>query len=144
MSKSIWRILLIVAAALMLWSLGTALFPLWNYLRLNALVPVKIENWVIEPVKSEYALVAYFTYEFKGKTYKNRTKFQKPYYLNRYAAEDAVKNNKQKSLRAWIDTDNPQISSLEKPFPFLKILYSIMTVGVMLYFIYLYFKINVE
>lgn len=140
MSKSIWRILLIVAAALMLWTMGTTLLPLWNYLRLNALVPVKIENWEIVQVKSEYALVASFSYEVKGQTYQNRTKFQKPYFLNRYAAEDAVNLNKRKIWQAWIDTGNPQISSLERTFPFLKVLYSVMTVGVMLYFISLYFK----
>lgn len=139
MSKSIWRILLIIAGALMLWTVGSALFPLWNYVRLNALVPAKIENWEIQKVGSEYALIAFFSYEVKGRIYKNQTTFQKPYYLNRYSAEEAVKNAKQKQWQAWVNSENPQISSLERPFPFLKILYSVMTIGVLLYFLYLYF-----
>lgn len=142
MSKSIWRILLLCISALLLWRAGSALIPLWRYYQLDTLIPVNIERWKVEKKGgAEYALVAFYSYEFQGKRYEGQTEFQKPYLPNHYAAEDQIKQYSKKSWNGWIKSKKPEISSLERPFPYLKIFYSILVLGILLYFIYLYYTL---
>ncbi|HSX12291.1 MAG TPA: hypothetical protein VLF61_02245 [Rhabdochlamydiaceae bacterium] len=139
MSKSIWRIVFICAAALCLWRIGLAVNAAWHYWRLNTPISVTVNSWDIAQVgSSEYALIASFSYEFEGQRYENKIMFDKPYHLNRYAAQAEIKKWSQKSWTGWLDAKNPQFSSLEKQFPYLTIFYAFISLGVLLYFFYLY------
>ncbi len=129
----------ICATLLCLWRSALALIGVWDYWRLNTLIPVQVENWEVEQLgSSEYTIIATYSYDFSGKRYQSKIKFNKPYYLNRYAAQDDIKKFSQRSWTGWINAKNPQISSLERNFPYLKIFYAFVTLGVVLYFFYIY------
>lgn len=145
MSKSIWRILFVCALCLCLWRCGTAAVHTWRYWHLNTLIPVKVEKWDVEQVGwSEYAIIAHYSYEFSGKRYENKIKFDKPYHLNLFAAQDEIKTLSKKAWKGWIDAKNPQFSSLQKSFPFLSVFYAVVILGIMIYFFSIYFYKNKE
>lgn len=139
MSKSIWGILIICIAGFIIWTSIYVLLPLWNYYRLDTPIPVSVNQWEIKKLGgSDYAVVALFSYEVKGEKYEGRTQFQKPYYPNYYAAEDQIKRFSKRAWKGWVNSKNPHIAALEKPFPYLKIFYAFVILGVLLYFVYLY------
>ncbi len=133
----LWLILSVISGAIALWFFGIAANDMWKFFRLNAQSSVKILNWqVCELNSSRFALEACYQFELEGVIYHGKTIFEKPQFLNRFAAENYMRINGSKSRTTWYRTSNPAHNSLEKEFPQKRCLHALLTVGVFIYFFF--------
>ncbi len=142
------------ASSLLVWLAGlitagfliSASLDLWGYFRLEKKSIAKVEKWkVVEKGSSKFAIKAYFSFENQGRVYQGQTTFSKPYHLNRLSAEKQIKIYTAQQWPVWYQTKHPEHCSIDRVFPFKKCLYSLMVLGVFLYFVYLrhrYFERN--
>lgn len=138
MSKPLSILLLILAASLTLWRGSEAFFKLWHYLRLDSVISAKIENWQVEELSpSKYALTASFTYTVQDVERKGISQLPPPFFPNRYAAADAIPYLPSGEVKIWIDRSNPSYTALEREFPWLPFLYTLSSLGIFLFFLYL-------
>lgn len=116
--------------------LVSAAYDLWGYWRLEKKTMAHICRWkVIEKSSSQFAIRASYVFEHQGKEYRGRTTFSKPYHLNGESAKKQIKKYALYSWPVWYSPRNPHQSSIERKFPLKKCLYSLMVVGVFLYFV---------
>lgn len=116
----------------------SASIDIWKYLRLEERVQVSIDKWkVIEKSSSKFAISASYSFDYQRKSRHGKTTFSKPYHLNRPSAEKQVNILNQKAWTVWVHPGHPEHSSLERVFPLKKCFYSLMALGIYLYFIYL-------
>ncbi len=142
MSKPLWRILLFSLAALALWRSVDAGLCLWKYNRLGREVSAEVEGWEAVPKGAKYALEASYSYTCRGKDFIGTTLFSKPYYLNKGAAERAIQRMSGMEWVAWVDSNKPGYSSLERSYPLKKLVYASCVLGIFLYFLYMKFHLE--
>ena len=144
MSKFIWTIFLVIIGGISLWYLSSALILFWKYERLDKVVAAEVDEWKIEPVGSQYAIEAHYHFEFEGKRYLGETRFTRPYFLNLQTAEEQVNRNKAIAWKVWVDSNKPAFSYLEKIFPFKKVIYAFVCLGLFFYFLYLRYSTTIS
>ena len=131
----LWLVLLIVSGGIALWFSGIALVGLWDFTQLDARTPATVLKWEIQDLSSSrFAIAADYRYEVKGASYNGKTVFENLQFLNRFAAENQVKQIEDKRWEAWYSQCNPFHSSLEREFPQKQCLQALLTVGVFAYF----------
>ena len=134
----LWVVLLAVSGMIALWFAGVAAVGMWNFFCLNAKAPATILEWQIQELSSSrFALEADYRFDIHGNTYTGKTIFEKPHFLNRFAAENYMRINGSKSWETWYRTSNPSHNSLEKEFPKKKCLQAFLTLGVFVYFFFI-------
>ncbi len=129
-----WLALLVVAGAVFLWFGGLTLFELWGYFRLPAHTKATIERWEIEEQSSKFFLVANYFYEIEGEKYTGSCRIKEPKFLNRFAAEDELKQWQRYDWSVWYNPHAPKISSLQKLFPYKHLIYALCSFGLLVYF----------
>jgi hypothetical protein len=128
--------LVCVAGAIALWYVGRAVLLLSEYWQLSASVPASATQWEVrERSESEYLLEATYQYEVKGVSFSGKTLFEKPVYLNAYAATADLAKWKGQPWEVWIRPSHPEISSLERKFPAQALVHALLTLGVGIYFL---------
>jgi len=133
-----FKLLLAVSAITAAIFLILAFHALWGYLRLEGRVVAHVHKWkVVEISPSQFALKASYTFNLGEKVYKGKTVFSKPYDLNRLSAEKRATAYSTKPWHVWFSPKAPHNSSLERNFPIKKCLYSLMALGICLYFSFL-------
>ena len=96
----LWLILLIISGTIALWFSGIAIEKMWKFFSLNAQVPAKILNWQVrELISSRFTLEADYQFELDSVVYMGKTIFEKPQFLNRFAAENYMRMKGSKSWR---------------------------------------------
>ncbi len=120
----------LLPGAVLLWLAWGAFQDLRLYWRLSAPVDAVVERVeVVRRGPSKFELKAYF---------QNRTcLLGEPYHLNGPSAERAARALEGKMQTFWINSKDPQIVAIEKTFPYKKILYSVVALGVTGYFYFL-------
>jgi hypothetical protein len=110
-----FKYLPLLPGAIFLWLTWGAFQDLWLYWHLHAPVRSAVEKVELIERGSKFELKVCF---------QNRTcHLGKPYHLNRPSAERAAQALEGKIVEFWIDPQNPQISAIEKTFPYKKILW---------------------
>ena len=133
----LWLILLVVSGAISIWFSGVAIGGMWKFFYLNAQSQVKILNWQVQELSSSrFALEAEYQFEINNAVYNGKTIFERPQFLNRFAAENYMRMNGSKSWETWYRADNPASNSLEKEFPRKQCLQALLTLGVFVYFFF--------
>ena len=133
----LWFVLLIISGAITLWFSGIAVSGLWKFFRLNEQTPAQVLNWKIQELStSRFALEAEYKFDLNGKTYSGKTIFERPQFLNRFAAEHYMKVNESKNRQTWYHKGKPAYHSLEKEFPKKPCLHALLTLGVFVYFFF--------
>jgi hypothetical protein len=131
-------LLMSLAGLLVAGFLTTASLDLWRYVRLEKKSIAKVEKWkVVEKGSSKFSIKAYFSFETQGHTYQGKTTFSKPYHLNRLSAEKQIKIYTTRQWTVWYQESHPEHCSIERIFPLKKCFYSLMVLGIFLYFVYL-------
>ncbi len=134
----IWRILAVIATAIALWFSSIAAYQLFQYLRLDSFAQAEVTKWSIKELSSSrFAVEVFFEFQAKGKKYQGKSLLKSPIFLNPFAAEDAVKAKKKQTFFAWYQPSNPGISSLQRDFPLKSMIHALVTLGVLIYFIFL-------
>ncbi len=137
MSKPLFCFLVFLAAGLFFWRSGEAFLELWSFFRLDTQVVAKIKNWQVDQVSSsKFTLIASYEYVFQNKKLSSESRVAPPYFLNSYAARDALSLQSYKEHKIWIDSTNPTYTAMAKKFPYLSVFYSLISLVVLLYFFY--------
>jgi hypothetical protein len=131
----LWVVLLVVTGAIALWFSCSAAVASWKFVRLNAMAPAKVLHWEVKSLSSSrFAIAADYQFEVDGAIWSGKTVFEHPQFLNRYAAENQIRQLKSNSWETWYKKGNPEISSLEREFPQKSCLQALLTLGVFSYF----------
>lgn len=145
-NQCLWIFLIGVAGAIALWfSLQTTL-GIFKYYHLDAKAPAHLSSLSVQEVKgTRYLVEAKYIYEVKGRSYLGKTLFCEPVYLNRLSAEEDFEKWKQFSWEAFYNSKNVKESSLQRVFPLKKSIYTLLSIGVFIYFCLFYmFKKQVK
>lgn len=131
----VWLTLLLISGGIAAWFSVAAGAKIWKYSRLNATVPATVTQWEIRDLpSSRFAVVADYRFEIEHVAYQGETIFEYPQFLNRFAAENYLKQLRVSDWKAWYRKSSPSLSSLEKELPQKECLQAILTVGVFAYF----------
>lgn len=98
----------------------------------------KVQSFYVKPLsKGRYGIGALYTYSVGEQTFQNEYIFEKPYFLNEYAAENNLKYWNMKEMKVWYKKKSPEISVLQKNFPYKTMVYMIVVLCLNIYFSYL-------
>lgn len=106
-----------------------------RYFSLNTESAARITQWEITPKKGRFALKAEYVFEAQGKTWQGSSILNPPYYLNEGAAFTALKRRAKEPWAAVFQEKNPAVSSLENEFPKNLLFRSLISLGVLVYFL---------
>jgi hypothetical protein len=134
----LWAFLFALAGALALWFSGMALYEVWGYCRLAARAPGTVEHWeVVERSSSSFAIRASYLFRVCGQERRGETLFREPYYLNPMSAACAVEQLQSRPWEVWFCPKDPSLSSLQRFFPWKKVIHALIVTGVACYFFFL-------
>jgi len=134
----IFKIVFGAAVAIALWFSGEAVHDLWVFWRLDRGASAVVYKWSVQEISSsEFALKASYRFMAKGREWAGKTIFEKPYYFNRPSAEKALQTKSQEHRIVWYSLSNPKHNSLERNFPYKKCFHALISLGVLIYFIFL-------
>ena len=103
---------------------GFAMVDIWKYVRLDKETEAQNIQWsVLSLSDDQFVPVALYQFTIQGKQYPGETRWQEGY-LNEWSAKEAVARLTQSPPPVWYDGSNPEVSTLEKLFPFKVCLYS--------------------
>ena len=110
----------------------------YDYQLLNRSSKAEILCWTpISRSASDYTVMASYKYSDGKENFEGKTAFKKLRFLNQYAASAQIKEFEKESWKVYYNAKLPQISSLQKLFPFKAFIDAILVFGVFLYFIFL-------
>lgn len=111
--------LVVISSGITIWFASIAAVGLWKYSRLDSMAIAKVLEWrVNQKSSSQFAIEAKYLFTVDATSYENKIIFTKPYFLNKPSAEYAINELKDKPWTAWYNKKNPNVSSLQKNFPF--------------------------
>lgn len=132
---NIWKCIIGVAFLVTCWTAGVLVFQLYQYFDLNGVAKARIETWDIVAIRPDcFAIKASYTFDGGRGTYI----FNKPYFPNAHAAKKNLENWEKFEWAVWYKTSQPQKSALQKLFPFKALIHAVLSMGVCLYFTYLF------
>ncbi len=135
----LWQAFLVVVLLVTLAYSGIALYHYYAYSHLTAQTDdISAMHWQIQE-KSDTAFVvkADYTFTIQQQAFEGSTAWTKEPYLNRYAAEQAIKLMTGEHWQVWYDQHNPHRSSLQKQFPIKECLSALFLWVLLLYFVWL-------
>lgn len=134
----IWQAFLGIIALSTLWYSCVALYRYYDYNRLDGESNTSSISWTVEEHSTDaFTLTAEYEFAINHSLYQGSTQFLNENYLNKWAAEQAIKSKSRQHWTVWYDTDNPQQSSLQHNFPFKDCFSAIVLWGILLYFLWL-------
>lgn len=129
-------------------------YKVWDYTRLDAITSAEKIDWSIVELKrhSLFELIGFgdelFTlrgeYSFRvgENIFLGSTTLTEPLFRNLYAVEEELISIRTKPAKVWYDSSNPSYSSLQKKFPFKECLSTAIMLGLLLYFIWIGYKVG--
>lgn len=142
-SKNVFTFLFLITGLISLWIGGKFFYHLYGYFTLSEAQKVEISSWNVEEVRpGEFALIANYSFENNGATYRKEFQFSKPMYTNPHKAQDHIDEWKQQQWWVWYSAKDPHNSSLQKMFPFKASIHFILCLAVLLYFFWLKFYVT--
>ena len=111
----------------------------WGYWRLSSTTLGKVESFSVKQLKENaYGIEASYIYAVSGKPYQGKKILTNPVFLNAYAAQSHLEKYwKAQDWPVWYSAKQPEISGLQKLFPVKKFLSFALSLGVLLYFVWL-------
>lgn len=132
----IFKLVFGIAILATLWFGCNVLYDLWIYWRLDQKTSARVEAWDVREISSsQFAIEATYCFVAKEKEWKGKTVFQKPYHLNRPSVEKALKEKSKQPQMVWYNLSNPKFNSLERIFPYKKCFYTVVSLGVLVYYL---------
>ena len=132
-----WVALLVISGGIALWFMAIALLGVVKFALLNSTGTAQVLHWDVHEISSsQFAIEAKYQFRIKENAYIDKTKFESPRFLNRFAAESHIAHRSDKSWKVWYSSSNPRYSSLEKIFPQKQCFQALLTLGVFAYFFF--------
>ena len=105
-------------------------FSLDNQTMTKEISWIKKENWL-----GRWRIIADYSYEVDSKTFHQKSSLQGSQFLNEKCAEKAIEEKRQRQEKIWYSRESPNISSLEKKFPYNLVVRATISVLIFLYFL---------
>lgn len=107
-----------------------------HYKKLSVVtVPKQIDWSVIKKKEDFFLLAASYQYQVEGKIFKGKQVVPNTWFYNVLGAESKRKEILSEKLFIHYSPSNPQMSALFLKFPMKEIVYSLISIGIALYFI---------
>ncbi|MCH9630063.1 MAG: hypothetical protein S4CHLAM37_00550 [Chlamydiia bacterium] len=138
--KNLWLLFFGVTCAVSLWFLALFSIKMYPYIMLSQVTNARVSEFHAKPLsENKYAVEAKFSFKAAGKDYEESYTFVKPIFLNKFAAENHVKNfwKEQSDWLVYYKKGNPSYCSLQKIFPFKYLFNFGITFCIMFYFMWL-------
>jgi Protein of unknown function (DUF3592) len=140
----IWVGCVLLVACLALWFIVKGGYALFSYYQLSTQIPTAIEKWSVEEIKSnQFAVIAHYTFEYKGKNYQEMGRVG-DLYPNPWAAHRAQKQLATQQWPAWLNPRHPEKAVLEKKFPYKQAISGGVLIGLLIYFLILGTYVSVK
>lgn len=134
--RQLWKVLVGIAMAIAIAFSGLAAYQIFRYARLGTSAPAKVTDWGVKELSSsQFGVEVCFEFEAAGKSFRGKTLFDSPVYLNPFSAEEAIKSLKKEAFAVWFQSSDPSMCSLQKEFPLKSLVNALVTLGVVFYFI---------
>lgn len=138
-SKNFFIFLFIIVGGASLYLAGDFFHHLHTYFKLSHEVPVEVSDWsIVEKKEGKFSIEALYQFHLEGREIKGRYTFPRPVYPNPYLAEDLMEEWQEKSWTIWCDPKHPHEVALQKIAPLKKGVYLALSLGIILYFAFLY------
>ncbi len=135
MRKKIFSIsFLCLSGAFALYFFFGSIGELSTYQSLKQQTPGKIFQWDIRESKEKFPITALYRFEAQGKVWQGAHRFGPPWDLNQEAAVHRLTILAKQPKMVWFDPQRPSHSSLEKNFPYNSLFRFAVSLGVFLYF----------
>jgi hypothetical protein len=133
------KILLLLSSACTIYWVISSFTDLYSYYHLTHQTEAQVSQWhILEISSSQYAITGDYSFEYEKSRYSGKTRFRKPYQLNRSSAEEFIRQLQKEQERVYFDPNNPRSSSLEHFFPLKKCLYATISSIITVYFCFLF------
>ncbi len=140
MTSISWIFVFIIAGSICFWFSMKAGIHVYKYFKLNSKTTCSIDKWELnEDKSSKYTIIVYYSYEVSNQIFNDKYIFKQKLFLNSFAAKDQINYWKNKKWTVFYNSKNPNISSIEKAFPYKSCIYAIIAMSIFLYFIFLKF-----
>ena len=136
--QKIWNLIFVLTFLISVFFVVKSIRELYVYFSLDGKVEGRvIHSEIVEKGSSSYALALSFEFWVEGDERSGRVELVKPYFLNIPSAEKAAEELSKKKWDVFYRTSDPNISALQKNFPFKSCIQAILTLGVFIYFVFL-------
>lgn len=130
--------LLIITALVSVFFLGKACLGTIGYFSLDGKTKAFVDSWQMEEKDpASFALKACYHFFIGEEKVLGQTEFMKPYFFNKESAEKAIKKLRVQEWEVFYSTSKKQKNSLQKAFPFQDCIHAFLTLGILIYFIFL-------
>jgi len=127
-------------------TLGNAAIASYRYINYSHLQAhaslIDLTTEVKEITEASFYVDVNYTFLANGKTYSGSSHSSERYFLNRWAAEENIKEIAVHAPKVWYDPQNPHYSSLIKKFPARDIGTALALLGLLIYFVWLGFRVG--
>jgi hypothetical protein len=122
---------------------GAALVKLNFYFNLDSSAKANIEKIeILNSKKDSFKIFVEYSFVFNNRIFFKKHIFQEVFF-NQFTANDFMNKISKHDIRIWFNLKNPQVSSIEKIFPWKNCVYSLITMIVFFYFLILkYYVLN--
>lgn len=132
------RFKIVLFTLLTVCSLGMSAFAayeVYNYKQLDRVGKAKVYKWsIVAKSSSNFTVEGTYFYSDGKKVFEGKTIFDKLRFLSEVAAQSHIKALEKQQFAAYYCAKKPQISSLQKLFPFKAVIHALLTIGVTVYF----------
>lgn len=113
------------------------------YKKLDSSVPCEITRWMIDTdKKGKYIIGADYEYQIEEQRFEGKKTFSAKNFLNYHAAVGELTKFANEDWLLWYSSKNILFTDLEKRFAIKNLIYSIVSLGIFCYFVYLRKRLN--
>jgi len=135
--NTVWKIFFLVISAVVLALGGRFFYSFYKYTQFDVSVPAKIAEWqVVEVAPSQFRLVAQYSYFFNTEMEATHI-FEKPVFANSFIAHQHMDSLAKQPWRVFLRSKKPFITTLQHNFPFKSCFHFLLSLGVLVYFVWL-------
>lgn len=130
-----WPILLSILSILVVVFTSLLTIDLYSYQKLREKVPLEDLDASVRKIgPSKYGLEVNYSYQVQGMDYCRHQILKNKNYKNIWLANQAVESMRRGETPVWYNPQEPQKGSLDKAFPFSRLLSTAVLLSIFLYF----------
>lgn len=138
----VWLLLLVAVAVVMLIFCGRAAADVYHYSRMSSKTLLSEISWEIRQRGRLFIPYAHYRFEIDGQVYSGEESLDRAWQRNQWSAEKEIEKLQSYRWSVWYDADRPDVSTLDRSFPWRSVVYAALLIGLCSYFIGLGFYVG--
>lgn len=140
-NNRLWIAFLALFGLLVIWYNSDALLKVYRYEALtHQTQPVDL-SLSVEEKSGHYHYRALYTYMIRDETYSKNELLERPLFRNVRAAEELLPEYQSDPHTVWVNSSAPEQATLQKHYPYKECFYALLMTALLLYFIWLGFRV---